>query len=303
MVLKIGIHIPLEFFTSGDAVNCAQIAEDAGLEHVVVNDHLLLPWTPRVAEAWTTLAAIGAVTKKIRVGTCVTPLPLRQPFLVAKMAATIDQLTVGRLIFGVGAGWLAEEFSRMGVPFLLHKARLRQMEEALQFICALWQDSNVTFSGHYYRAENVVLEPKPVQSPHPPIYFGGGSSAILKMIAEYGRGWMPFSPTPRGIEKRLAILKELLKAKSRKLDEIQILPSLVFQLGISQKDAWQKLPTYLQTIKLDDSCWILGTPEECIEQIGTYKAVGVTNITLRLLNPSVVSDQISVITDEIMPSL
>ncbi|MFX1561799.1 MAG: LLM class flavin-dependent oxidoreductase [Promethearchaeota archaeon] len=303
MVLKIGIHIPLEFFTSAEAVNCAQIAEAAGLDHVVVNDHLLLPWTSKVTEAWTTLAAIGEATQKIRVGTCVTPLPLRHPFLIAKMAASIDQLTGGRLIFGVGAGWLAEEFGRLGVPFLQHGARLKQMEEALQFICAMWQESKVTFSGRYYQAENVVLEPKPVQSPHPPIYFGGGSSAILKMTAQYGNGWMPFSPTPRGIEKRLAILEPLLKAKNRKLNEIQILPSIVFQLGTSQKDAWQKLPTYLQTVKLDEASWILGTPEECVKQIGAYVTVGVTHIALRMLNPSFASDQIRAIADEIIPSM
>lgn len=241
--MKLGLHVPLELFSPAEAVACARAAEVEGLDHVVVNDHVALPWTPHVAEAWTTLAAIGGATKRIRVGVCVTPLPLRAPFWVAKMTATIDQLTGGRLLVGVGAGWYRREFAWSGAAFRPHAERLAQTEEALQLLQALWSQPVVTFQGRFYQADKVTLEPKPVQKPGPPILLGGGSEAVMRLTARYGAGWMPFAPSLPGLVGRLARLKALLKAERRSPKALQICPSVILQLGQAAKRRGGGCPT------------------------------------------------------------
>ncbi len=136
--MRLGIHIPLEFFSASQAVHTAKIVDAAGLDHVVMNDHLRLPRGPYINEAWTILAGIAVVTDHVRLGPCVSPLPIRHPYLMAKMAATVDQLSEGRLLIGAGAGWYQDEFTLAGVPFRGHTARLAETEEALQLIRKYW---------------------------------------------------------------------------------------------------------------------------------------------------------------------
>jgi probable F420-dependent oxidoreductase len=301
--MRLGIHIPLELFSPAAAVVCAQAAEAAGLDHVVVNDHMALPWTPHVADAWTTLAAVGMATKRIRVGVCVTPLPLRPPFWIAKMAATIDQLTGGRLLLGVGAGWHPKEFAWSGVPFRPHAERLAQTEEALQLVQALWMQRSVTFHGRYYDADKVVLEPKPARRTGPPILLGGGSEPVLQLAAQYGAGWTPFAPSFTGLVRRVARLKELLEARQRSLRDFLISPSVVFQLGTSREAAWRRLPDQVRTQFRKDSLAILGPPEACLERIRACVAAGATLLSLRLVNPATALKQIAGISESISPGL
>jgi probable F420-dependent oxidoreductase len=301
--VKLGIHIPLELFSPVEAVTCAKAAEVAGLDHVMVNDHVALPWTARIADAWTTLAAIGEATKGIRVGVCVTPLPLRPPFCIAKMTATIDQLTGGRLSVGVGAGWYPKEFAWSGAAFRPHAERLAQTGEALRLLRAFWTQRAVTFHGQYYDADQVVLEPKPAQRFGPPILLGGGSEAVLQLTVRYGAGWMPFAPSLTGLARRVARLKELLKMARRSLKELLISPSVVFQLGASREVAWRRLPDPVQTQSKAQSHAILGPPEACLEQIRAYAAAGATHLSLRLVNPATAAEQIAVISEGISPHL
>jgi probable F420-dependent oxidoreductase len=303
VAVKLGVHVPLECFSPADAVACARAAEAADLNHVVVNDHLALPSTPHVAEAWTTLAAIGAATKRIRVGVCVTPLPLRHPFWVAKMAATIDQLTDGRLLVGVGAGWYRREFALAGVAFRPHAERLAQTEEAIQVLQALWSRPVTTFQGQFYQVDRATLEPKPVQAPGPPLLLGGGSEGVLRLVARYGAGWMPFAPSLSGLARRLDQLKALLKADRRSLNALQISPSVVFQLGTSRGEAWQRLPDPVRAQSKKESHGIFGPADACLEQIRSYAAAGATHLSLRLVGPSTAEKQIGVIRREILPYL
>jgi probable F420-dependent oxidoreductase len=303
VVVKLGVHIPLELFSPVEAVTCARAAEAEGLDHVVVNDHVALPWTPHLAEAWTTLAAIGGATKQIRVGVCVTPLPLRAPFWIAKMTATVDQLTGGRLLVGVGAGWYRKEFAWSGAAFRPHAERLAQTEEALQLLQALWSQPVVTFRGRYYQADKATLEPKPVQKPGPPILLGGGSEAVLQLTARYGAGWMPFAPSLPGLVRRLARLKGLLKAGRRSTKELQISPSVIFQTGASREEAWRGLPDRVRTQSKKESHGIFGPPEACLERICSYAAAGATHLSLRLVNPTTADKQIATICRDILPRL
>ena len=182
-------------------------AEDLGFECAVAIDHLLLT-PPAYACTWlepvAMLAALAGVTRTIRLGTMVLVLPLRNPAYFAKEWATLDVLSGGRTILGVGVGWHEDEFRLMGVP---HRERGRRMDEMLEAVTALWAGDNVTYQGAYYRFENVTIDPKPVQKPHPPIWIGGGTQPsekiyaqtvanidpVLRRIAKYARTWVPHS--------------------------------------------------------------------------------------------------------------
>jgi probable F420-dependent oxidoreductase len=299
--MKLGIHLPLEFFTSNQAVEATKLIEAAGLDHVLVNDHLCLPRGPYVIEAWTLLAAIGAVTEHIRLGPCVTPLPLRQPYLLAKMGATVDQLSKGRLLMGVGGGWHREEFEWLGSPFLPHSKRLAQTEEAIELIQSYWSKPRTTFHGDYYRVQDVALEPKPVQHPYPPFFLGGGSMKVLELTATYGQGWMPFAPTSAGLTRRIQQLDELLSEHGRVRNEVKIIPSIILQFGKSQKDAQKRLPKWGNPTAADRA--ILGSPVECLTRIHEYAEAGATHLALRLVHPTEISQSINIIQEQILPHL
>jgi alkanesulfonate monooxygenase len=182
-------------------------AEDLGFDCAVSIDHLLLT-PPAYACTWlepiALLSALAGVTRTIKLGTMVLVLPLRNPAYFAKEWATLDLLSGGRSLLGVGVGWHEEEFALMGVP---HRERGRRMDEMLEAVTALWAGDDVTYRGRYYSFERLTIDPKPLQKPHPPIWIGGGSQPfekvygqtvtniepVLRRIAKYARTWVPHS--------------------------------------------------------------------------------------------------------------
>ena len=210
--IKFGLRIP-SFALGPRTASLAEMgaylrrAEDLGFDSAVSIDHLLQT-PPAYACTWlepiALLAALAGVTRTIKLGTMVLVLPLRNPAYFAKEWATLDLLSGGRTILGVGVGWHEEEFHLMGVP---HKERGRRMDEMLEAVTALWAGDDVTYRGKYYRFEHLTIDPKPVQKPHPPIWIGGGSQPfekvygqtvtnidpVLRRIAKYARTWVPHS--------------------------------------------------------------------------------------------------------------
>ena len=182
-------------------------AEDLGFETAMLIDHLLVaPPAYRVTwlEPITLLAALSGVTRSIRLGTLVLVLPFRDPVAFAKEWGTLDQLSGGRSILGVGVGWNREEFNALRIPI---EERGRRMNEMLESITALWAGDDVSYEGRYYRFEHLTIEPKPAQRPHPPIWIGGGTQPsekiygqgvdtiqpVLRRIAKYASTWVPHS--------------------------------------------------------------------------------------------------------------
>jgi len=182
-------------------------AEDLGFESAMLIDHLLVaPPAYRVTwlEPMTLLAALSGLTRTIRLGTLVLVLPFRDPVAFAKEWATLDQLSGGRTILGVGVGWNREEFAALRIPI---EERGRRMNEMLESITALWAGDDVSYEGRYYRFEHLTIEPKPAQKPHPPIWIGGGTQPsekiygqgvdtiqpVLRRIAKYAETWVPHS--------------------------------------------------------------------------------------------------------------
>jgi probable F420-dependent oxidoreductase len=165
------------------------------------------------------LAFLAAETKRIRLGTGICLVPQRNPVYTAKEVASIDWLSAGRFDFGVGVGWLAEEFRALGVPFDRRGDRCREYLEVMR---RLWCDPVSTFSGAFYDLPPCRQYPKPVQHPHPPIYFGGESDAAIRRVADMGQGWYPFSLEPDALRERLAVLDRMLARRGRSRRDVQI---------------------------------------------------------------------------------
>ncbi len=168
-------------------------AEKLGYDSFLTTDHYMLPWTSETLETWIYLSYLAGRTSKIRLGTCVTPIPFRPPGLLAKTISTLDLVSNGRVIVGVGLGWYQGEFDAYS-SWDHNPLRFEKTKEALDLIVKLWRGDKINFEGKYYKAKEAVLQPKPVQEPHPPLWFGGKGPKMLRLTAEIGDGWITMGP-------------------------------------------------------------------------------------------------------------
>jgi probable F420-dependent oxidoreductase len=237
MAGQIKIGIPLFMLRPEHMAGIAQRAERLGFESVWVAEHLVFPTQIRsrypysaegvppinpatpLLDPLLVLMQIAARTERIRLGTNVYILPLRHPLAVARMAMTLDLLSNGRFTFGVGLGWLAEEFDAAGVDFASRGARTREYVRAIR---ALWTESEPAFHGRFVSFGPVKFEPKPVQTPHLPIVFGGESEAALKRAAALGDGWYGVGHTPQSAAAQVARLRALLAQMGRQADRFEM---------------------------------------------------------------------------------
>ena len=231
--MKFGIHNPSWQF-GPDPYNAfegvkakAQWAENNGYTWFSVMDHLIQiplvgePDEPFM-EGWTVLSALAAVTSKIRLATLVSSVAYRNPAHLAKIAAGVDLISKGRLTLGIGAGWHDEEYRQYGWEFPERPAtRIRQMEEAVRLILAMWSQKRTTFEGRYFHTKDAILEPKPVRKPHPPVMIaGGGEQMTLRVVAELGDACNVFGD-PEEVKRKFAILREHCEAVGRPYSEIE----------------------------------------------------------------------------------
>jgi F420-dependent oxidoreductase-like protein len=173
--------------------NLVTRAETLGFDSFWVMDHFhQIPFVGKpeepMLESWTTISVLAGITSKIKLGTMMTGIIYRHPSILAKIAATLDVLSKGRLFMGIGAGWNEEESLAYGIPFPSIKERFVRLEEAIQIIRKMWTDEpSTSFNGKYYQIKNAYCNPKPVQKPSPPIMIGGaGERQTLRIVAKYG---------------------------------------------------------------------------------------------------------------------
>lgn len=168
-------------------------ADQAGFDHLWAFDHLasIGPGGPErpVFEGWSLMAAMAAATSRPRLGLLVTGNTYRHPGLLAKIAVTVDHLSGGRLEFGIGAAWAENEHTMLGIEGLSN--RVGRLSESLRIIRSLWTEERTTFEGRYYRLQNAIANPKPVQRPHPPIWIGAGGEQTMRLVARHADTWNP----------------------------------------------------------------------------------------------------------------
>jgi len=235
--MHIGVTIAFNHLTQPSYIaQAARFIEDAGFHSVWVPEHVLffpeyaskypyaddgrVPGNPQgVLDPFTALTFVAAHTSRLRLGTGICLVPQRQPVYTAKMVADLDYLSGGRLDFGVGIGWLAEEFVALGMDF---RVRARRCAEYIEAMKALWRDGVTSFSGETLEIQSCYFNPKPVQKPHPPIFFGGESDAALRRVATQGDGWYGFDLDPAGVREHLAKLDRKLENAGRSRKDIQV---------------------------------------------------------------------------------
>lgn len=210
-------------------------------------------------EGWTTQGVVAGFTSRIKIGTLVTGIVYRHPAVLAKIGATLDVLSKGRLFMGIGAAWNEEEAAAYGIPFPATEERMQRLEEAVQIIHKMWTEDRATFEGKFYRIKDAYCNPKPIQKPRPPIMIGGGGERMtLKIAAKYADACNVFGSADT-VRRKLKILRRHCQTVGRDYDSI-----LKTKLGhvIIDKDK-DRLKE-----KLTDA--LRGIPEERLKEFATY---------------------------------
>jgi alkanesulfonate monooxygenase SsuD/methylene tetrahydromethanopterin reductase-like flavin-dependent oxidoreductase (luciferase family) len=157
------------------------------------------------------MTALAALTKKVRLGFSMLIPGFRYPPVLAKMAASLDEISNGRLIMGFGAGWFKKEYDAYGISWEEHDDLIEIEREAVLVMKALWTQSIASFSGRYYHVKEAVMEPKTIQKPHPPIWIGGNSSKTMEVAAELGDGWFSDAIPPEELKDKIASIKKTVR--------------------------------------------------------------------------------------------
>ena len=306
--MRFGIHNPSWLFGSDqheifeEVKRTAQRAEALGFEWFSVMDHLIQipmvgePEEPFM-ESWTVLAALAASTSKIRLATLVTSVAYRNPALLAKMAAGVDIISRGRLTFGFGAGWYYQEYGQYSYEFPDRPAvRIRQMEDAIWLIKAMWTAERATYHGKYFHVKDAILEPKPVQKLHPPILIGGsGEQLTLRALARVGDACNIFGD-PDTVKRKLDVLRCHCEAEGRDFEEIERtnLTGLLLardEAGLSAKRD--------RLGELAQGRGYAMIASQAVDLVGRYRDVGVQTFIFRLHKND--RETMELFTSEVMP--
>ncbi|MBI4307775.1 MAG: LLM class F420-dependent oxidoreductase [Chloroflexi bacterium] len=296
--MKYGFQLP----QIGEEIDGASIArfarkvEEVGFHALFAGDHFVIPHEiksvysfkpgskfhvaehPNYLECYTLLTWAAAVTRRVRLCPSVMITPYRPPVIIAKVVASLDVLSGGRVIVGAGVGWMAEEFAVLGVPF---KERGARTNEYLEVCKALWTQDNPHYEGRFYRVADLRFGPKPVQRPHPPTWIGGHSTIALERAVKMGQGWMPAGPRPAEAARLVGELHHIAEKHGRNPDELEIC--------LSRGIEFTKQPTTGEARRP-----LMGTPEQVIEDLIAYQNAGVHMLRFQFRTTRV-DDQIETI--------
>ncbi|HEY1361940.1 MAG TPA: TIGR03619 family F420-dependent LLM class oxidoreductase [Xanthobacteraceae bacterium] len=281
--------------------------EQLGFDSLWVWDHILLGVEPNfpIIESLTLLTAIAARTSRIRLGTGILVLPMRNPVILAKQLACMDQLSDGRLLMGMASGWYRREFNAIGVPF---EQRGRIMDESLDILKRFWTEHTVSGKFSRYDIPAGVMFPKPAQKPFPPILIGGYVDRVLKRAAVAGDGWLTYFYRPESFASSWGKVRDFARAAGKDPDRLLNASQLPIIIGKSRQAVEAQMMEWL-TKEWDFAAWsestkdsaIMGTVDECVEQLKAHVAVGTQKIIFVPYRYE--TQQIETIAREIIPRL
>ncbi len=311
---------PWDFFRS-----IAELADEGGIDTLWVPDHLTLPEEDVRAnggrtrfdepfDAWTVLAMLAARTTRMRVGTEVTPLPLRQPVLLAQTVATLDALSGGRAVLGLGGGWYRDEFEEAGVLFRPYRQRMEQAREGAELVRSLLDGEIVWRPGTYYDVSGACVRTEP-NGRRPPIWFGGRSEYVLRLAADLGDGWITATnASPEEVAGGRARLHELLREAGRSAGAVSVAVPFVTRVAGTTERARADIDAYIERgafegpVKqfLEDATrayGIWGSPGECARKLEPYIELGVDQVILDVRPPDYALDSTERICRDLIPRL
>jgi F420-dependent oxidoreductase-like protein len=270
--------------------NLVTKAENAGFDSFWVMDHFhQIPIVGKLEEpmleSWTTISFLAAVTSKIKLGTLMTGIIYRHPSILAKIGATLDVISKGRLFMGIGAAWNEQESLAYGIPFPSVKERFLRLEESIQIIRKMWtEEPSASFSGRFYQIKNAYCNPKPIRKPSPPIIVGGsGERQTLRIVAKYADACNLFGSVET-TKRKLTILKEHCTSVGRDYGSI-----LKTKLGIvvidddreKAKERIQQVCRGMSEEQINEFA-IYGTPEDVSRQIKLFEEAGIQYLIVGL---------------------
>jgi FMNH2-dependent dimethyl sulfone monooxygenase len=282
-------------------------AEKIGFDSVWLPDHVINAHMKKevpMLENWTVLTALAALTKKVKFAGHTFNNSFRNPALMAKMAATFDVMFEGRLIYSMGSAWFRDETTSYGMPWDDHDGRVARLRESLIIAKRMWTEPLVSFKGEYYTVENAILEPKPLQKPHIPIWVPGDSEATRNLVAELGDCWLMYSKPPETIHEWAQDMKR------RSGRSIPIAMSTVCLAGLAEADVKKWSVLYAEERKhrfavpptpqdvLNENLW--GSVEQCAERVRAWEKAGVTHLIIQPIPPL---EGMRFFAKEIMPAL
>ena len=293
--MKIGCHLPTQgpLATRDAVMRFCREAEARDIASLWVSDHVVFPRsksgdypggrfphapdTPYL-EPVAVLAAAAMVTEKARLGSSVFILGHRHPIVMAKMLTTIDALSNGRLICGVGVGWWEEELTALGAPF---KQRGRHADEILKIFKTLWTSDHPTFAGEFFQFGDLGFQPKPVQKPHPPIWVGGNSPGAFRRVVTYGDGWHATYLQPEQLRESLDKLRAAADAAKRPFDTIEL------------------------SMRVRNTGALSTSRQEVIDLLGAYKKAGLTHVMLDIRRDSLTEmlENLDIVATDIRPAV
>jgi probable F420-dependent oxidoreductase len=297
---SLSLHPPKEQF------ELVRRVEALGFDSVWCGDHI--SFNLPLYESLTLLASYASITERIKLGSAVYLLALRPPAVAAKVTATLDALSGGRLIFGVGVGGEnPREFAAVGVP---HRERGARVTEAIEVVRALWRDTPASFKGRFTEFEGVSIDPKPVQPGGPPIWIGGRSDAALARAGRQGDGWISYVVTAERYAQSLDKIRAAAQAAGRSLEEFVPAHLTFITLGRdyeAARDTWVRRLSlrYAQDFgPLAGRYGVIGTPDQCVEQLERFRAAGCRYFVLSpTCDASEDRDMLERIAAEILPRL
>ena len=266
-------------------------AEKVGFDSFWVMDHfhqiaVVGKQDEPMLEGWATISVLAGITSKIKLGTLVTGNIYRHPSVLAKIGATLDVLSKGRLFMGIGAAWNEEESQAYGIPFPPNKERLLRLEEAIQIIRKMWTEEEPTaaFNGKYYQIKNAYCNPKPVQKPSPPIMVGGmGERQTLKIVAKYADACNLFGSVET-VKRKLSVLKEHCKAVGRDYDSIMKTKLGFIIIDNDKEMATKRVHQYFKAMPEEQVREFVtyGTAEDVLKQIELLEEAGIEYLIIDL---------------------
>ena len=308
--MKFGVFLPISGRATGPdtLMEAARSAETQGFDAVWSADRVVTPWQISTSypysenhefivppdrpflDSLTCLAFLAGCTEKITLGVSVLVLPYRHPLYWTRVAVSIERLSRGRLIMGVGVGWMEEEFEAQGISF---KNRGRMVDEQLQILSSLWTQEHISFDGQFYRFHDLAFSPKPIQQPRIPIWVGGEGLAAQRRTAKYGDAWFPYFVEITARELRAGYDNVLRLAAEAGRDPAQIRLTCCCQIEVTRDAVPQ------------DERHLRGNPEQLVEALHAYREIGVDHLALQFMVPRWPDrmEQIERFAREVMPHL
>ncbi|HEY8516803.1 MAG TPA: LLM class flavin-dependent oxidoreductase [Candidatus Binatia bacterium] len=301
---RVGVFLPLAGLDWPTLRARAELIERLGYESLWLDDHFWFPTRPdeNHLEAWTALSGLAVATHRILLGPLVLCQSYRSPALLAKMAASLSDLSDGRLQLGLGAGWMEEEYRAYGYAFPPPRVRSKQLAEAVEIVRRMWREERATFEGEHYRVEAAPMLPKPKRLP---LILGGASDSLLRLAARHADGWNCPNPNWRELAAKRERLLEFCAEVGRDPDTIEVSEQIMVELGRNAAEverARERLARELAGfVKLDGDVH-LGTPEQVADALRARAALGVQRFMV-MFGDFGSPEQLELFAREVMPRL